>query len=172
MLLIAALSLSLFNHLPRLPVLGHARAQARQPYAARLPARVGPWRIEGRLDRFAGTRVCAISADGVSLHRDTLVFRVEARGDTRQALFRIDGGAPRPVADAFDTDEANGVFPQRGWIIDPEGGEAALPAAYASGARMITIRSRVGRRPRHFNIARLDDAVVLAKASGCAAVIP
>ena len=154
MLLIAALSLSLFGHPPR------------------LPARVGPWRIEGLSDRFAGTRACAISAAGVGLHRDFLVFRVERRGDTRQALFRIDGGAPRPVAEAFDAAEDHGFFPQRGWIINPDGGEVVLPAAFAYGARTITIRSRLGRLPRRFNIARLNDAQAIAESAGCAAVVP
>ena len=62
MLLIAALSLSLFNHLPHLPALGHVRTHAPAIAGPRLPARLGPWRIEGRLDRFAGTQACAITA--------------------------------------------------------------------------------------------------------------
>ena len=172
MLLIAALSLSLFSHLPRLPALGHRRPPAPSAGAPRLPARVGPWRVEGRLDRFSGTRGCAITAAGVSLHRGALLFRVAERGDTRQGVFRVDAGRPRPAAEAFEGVEALGFFPQRGWIVDPQGGESVLPAAYVSGATTVLIRARPGVRTARFKVARLDDAVTLARAAGCAPVIP
>ena len=173
MLLIAALSLSLFGHLPRLPALGRGR---HDPAAAadgpRLPARVGPWRVEGRLDRFSGTRGCAITAAGVSLHRGALLFRVAAGGDTRRAVFRIDGGPPRAVADVFDRVETLGFFPQRGWLRDPRGGEAVLPAAEISAARTVTIRARTGARPERFKVSRLDEAMALARSAGCGEPIP
>lgn len=172
MILIAALSLSLFGHLPHLPALGHAKAPAPIVAGPRLPRRVGAWRVDGGVDRFAGTRGCAISAAGVSLQGDVLVFRVAARGDTRQALYRIDGGSPRAVADTFETLQARGFFPQRGWIVDPEGGEVALPAGVASGATTITIRPRSGQSPRRFKVAKLGEAIALARTAGCATSTP
>ena len=166
MILIAALSLSLWSHLPALPRWGH-RAAASAAAGVKLPARVGPWRIDGRWDRFAGTRACAISAPGVGFYRGVLLFRIGSRGDTRAALFRVDGGPARPVTEAFDTVEGLGVFPRRGWIVDPQGGEVVLPLAYASGARTIAIRAAAGQRPRRFRVSGLDQAITLARAAGC-----
>jgi hypothetical protein len=152
MLLTAILTLSLFGQWPG--------AQARQRH-------VGPWRIEMSRDRFAGTLNCSIDARDVTFTRETLIFRVGGGVDTTHSLFRLDSGRPRPVADVFDLVQARGFFPQRGWILDPAGGEVALPAAYVADARRVTIRVSPGSRPRGFRVERLAEARRLAKAAGC-----
>lgn len=161
MLLAAALSLSLFSHWPYL----HGRRDgAPRSHAS---ARVGPWRIAVKKDRFSGDVTCSIGARGVSFRRDTLIFRLARAGDATNAVFRVDGGPARPISETFDTVEAHGFFPQRGWILDPQGGEAALPAAVVSRARAVTIRLAPKSHPRQFAIARLAEARAAAAAAGC-----
>jgi len=163
MLLIAAMSLSL---------LGQSVAGTHRPSKPTVPAhsrvyKLGPWLIAVIPDRFAGTVGCQVHTRDVSLQRDTLIFRVASEGDTTGAVFRIDSGPPRPVAEAFDTVEAHGFFPQRGWVIDPKGGEAALPASLVSDAQVVAIRVSPNRRPRRFKIARLPEAQAAARGLGC-----
>jgi hypothetical protein len=163
MLLTAAVTLSL---------LGHVSQWLQEPVDAahgsnRNRYKLGPWIIAVHPDKFAGTTSCRVSTRDVSLQRDTLIFRVAPEGDTTAAVFRVDSGPPRHVAEAFDTVEAQGFFPQRGWVVDPNGGEAALPAAYVSAARVVAIRVSPKQHPRRFNIARLPEAEAAAKALGC-----
>ena len=82
-------------------------------------------------------------------------------------MFRVDSGPPRRVAEAFDTLEARGFFPQRGWVVDPNGGEAALPVSYVSGARVVTMRVTPMQHPRRFKVGRLAEAEAAAKGLGC-----
>lgn len=165
MLLTAAMTLSLLGHHP------HDAHQAPDPaavHASRRTYKLGPWLIAVHPDRFAGTTTCRLHTTDVSLQHDTLIFRVAPEGDTTAAVFRIDSGPPRRVAEAFDTVEAQGFFPQRGWVVDPNGGEAALPVTYVSGASVVAIRVSPKQRPRRFNVARLPEAEAAAKALGCA----
>jgi hypothetical protein len=164
MLLTAAISLSLLSHLPPEP---HGPRGGAGAHASRHLYKLGPWLIAVHPDRFAGTTTCQLRTRDVSLQRDTLIFRVSPEGDTTAAIFRVDSGPPRRVAEAFDTVEAQGFFPQRGWVVDPNGGEAALPVAYASGAKVVAIRVSPKQRPRRFTVARLPEAEAAAKALGC-----
>lgn len=150
MLLTAAVSLSLLGHLP----------------TAHPAYRVGPWLIERNADGFTGTVGCELHTRDARLQRDTLIFRIAHEGDTTAAVFRVDSGPPRTVAEAFDTVEAHGFFPQRGWILDPKGGEAALPVSYLSGAKAVAIRVWP-RPPRRFDVSRLQEAEAAARAQGC-----
>jgi hypothetical protein len=150
MLMTAAVSLSLLGHLPSpAPVY-----------------KVGPWLIEANADRFTGTVGCELRTRDARLQRDTLIFRVAPGGDTTAAVFRVDSGRARSIAEAFDAVEARGLFPQRGWLVDPNGGEAALPVSYVSGATAVWIRVWP-RRPRRFDVSRLAEAETAARAQGC-----
>ncbi len=172
MLLTAALSLSLFSHLPRLAHPSHGSEHRTEALAVKRHARIGPWHIDARRDRFAATAVCTISGHGVSLHKDTLIFRLAPDGDTTHTVFRVDGGPPRLVSEGFEADAAHGFFPQRGWVIDPNGGEAALPASTVAGAKFITLRMAPKHKPLRFKVDQLHDAIAAARAGGCTAVAP
>ena len=164
MLLTAAISLNLLSHQPDGP---HGPGRAASAHASRHLYKLGPWLIAVHPDRFAGTTTCQLHTTAVSLQRDTLIFRVAPEGDTTAAIFRVDSGPPRRVAEAFDTVEARGFFPQRGWVVDPNGGEAALPVSYVSGANIVTMRVSPKQRPHRFTVARLPEAEAAAKALGC-----
>lgn len=162
MLLTAAVSLSLLSHFPH-----GAHRPGDAAHASHHLYKLGPWLIAVHPDRFAGTTTCQLHTGEVSLRRDTLIFRVAPEGDTTRAIFRVDSGPPHRVAETFDAVEAHGFFPQRGWIVDPNGGEAALPVSYVSGARTVAIRVSPWLHPHRFKVARLAEAEAAAKALGC-----
>jgi hypothetical protein len=164
MLLTAVVTLSLVSHLPHWP---HRHGEAAAAHASHRLYKLGPWLIAVDPDRFAGTIGCQLHTRDVSLRQDTLIFRVAPDGDTTAAVFRVDSGPPRRVAEAFDTVEAPGFFPQRGWVVDPNGGEAVLPVAYVSGARVVAIRVSPKQHPRLFKVARLSEAEAAARGLGC-----
>lgn len=164
MLLTAFLSLNLLGRLPKLPAPGPlTRPEAHRQH-------IGPWRVVAAKDRFSGSINCVVSARGVQLRNDTLVFRLAHDEDTTHAIYRLDWGKPRPVSDAFAELESRGVFPQRGWIFDPNGGEVALPAHYVAGAETIALRRSPKAGPddyRVYRVAKLNEAAAAAKAAGC-----
>jgi hypothetical protein len=167
MLPTAVLVLSLFN-----PLAGLSSGQGAHARVAMRHVHVGAWSVVVARDRFAGTSSCSLDARDVSLHRGTAIFRLGRGLDTTRAVFRLDGGPPREVSEAFDAVEARGFFPERGWIVDPAGGEAALPAAYLSGVRAVTLRVSPKLPPRVFKVAHLDEAIATAQAYGCVDVAP
>jgi hypothetical protein len=164
MLLIAAVSLGLLGHFPHG---SHRPGDAVHAQPSQRLYKLGPWLIAVHPDRFAETTTCQLHTGNVSLQRDTLIFRVAPQGDTTTAVFRIDSGPPHRVAETFDAVEARGFFPQRGWVVDPNGGEAALPVSSVSGARTVAIRVSPKRHPHVFKVARLPEAEAAAKALGC-----
>jgi hypothetical protein len=164
MLLTAAVALSLFNPLS---VFHHHPKAPHEPAAASRRAQAGAWTVTARWDRFAGATSCVIRARGVRLERQTAIFRVREHGDTTASLFRLDNGPARPVSEAFGPVEAHGVFPQKGWVMDPAGGEIALPAAWLGSAATVTVRVSPRSHPVRFKVAGLDTALAAAKAKGC-----
>jgi hypothetical protein len=163
-LLTAVMTLSLITHpSPKSPVKPKTAAHA--PHGGLY--KVGPWIIAVRPDPFAGTTTCQLRANGISVQRGALIFRLAAAGDTTATVFRVDSGPPHRIAETFDMAEARGFFPQRGWIVDPNGGEAVLPASYVSGARVVTMRVSRKQQPRRFEVARLAEAEAAAKGLSC-----
>jgi len=129
--------------------------------------RVHEWRVIVRNDAFSGAPSCTIKAPRIAYRRQTLIFHVGG-ADTTHAFFRVDNGAPaRSVREAFTEDEARGFFPERGWIVDPNGGEVALPATYLTSAKRIYIRVSLKSHPRAFDVSRFPEALSRARAAGC-----
>jgi hypothetical protein len=168
MLMIAAMSLSLFSHKPHAPhlpnLLPRHHAEARMTVRH---AHVGPWRIAARSDPFGGSVACSVTAHRIMLERAVLVIRLADRGPTTKAIFRLDSGPPQPISETFDAVEARGFFPQRGWIVDPDGGEAALPVVTVVGAKVLTLRINPARHPISFDVSHLPEALTAAKGLGC-----
>lgn len=163
-MLVAAVLINWFGHpaahSPPKPAVAHAAAQRYQ---------LGPWIIAVNPDPFTGTVACQIHARDVTLRRDTLIFRVAPGGDTTGTVFRVDLGPAHHVSEAFDTVEAHGFFPQRGWIVDPSGGEVALPTSYVSKASTVTMRIARKDKLRWFKVGQLAAAEAGARAAGCPA---
>src|SRR5665213_1827468 len=157
MLLAAALALTSFFYAPH-----HG-----PPQVTHRLYRLADWRIGVDRDTFTGAVTCSLRAKRIYFKSDTLIFRLDRGAETTHAVFRIDAGPARPVAEAFRDDAARGVFPQRGWIDDPAGGDVALPAAYFGGAGRVWIRASPAAQPQFYNITRFKDALAGAKAAGC-----
>ncbi|MGI8840947.1 MAG: hypothetical protein ACR2F8_09255 [Caulobacteraceae bacterium] len=157
MWLATALAVSSFFYSPH-----HGRPQvARRLYA------VHGWRIAVDRDTFTGAVSCSLSANRVYFRSGALIFRLGRGVETTHAVFRLDGGPARPVAEAFHDDEARGIFPRRGWIDDPAGGDVALPAAYIKGAKRVWIRSSPATYPRLYDVSRFAAAREGARGAGC-----
>jgi hypothetical protein len=153
MMVAALLAVSLFGH-------------GRETRVATHTYHVHDWRVVVRHDQFADRVTCSINTRRITYLRETLVFHIGG-GDTTHAYFRLDGALPRSVREAFTEDEAHGFFPERGWIVDPNGGDVALPAAYVTGVNRVYIRATLKSRPRTFDVSRLFDALARARAAGC-----
>lgn len=155
---VTALAISSFFYQP------HPRVEStHRPYA------LAGWRIGVDRDTFTGAVSCTLKARNVSFRSDTLIFHLRPGLETTHAVFRVDGGAARPVSVAFHEDEAHGIFPQKGFIDDPAGGDVALPASYLRSARRIWIRPSPTSWPRYFVVYRFSEALARAKAAGCPA---
>lgn len=128
---------------------------------------VDGWRIGVNHDTFTGAVSCSLQARGVYFRTDTLIFRLRRGVETTHAVFRVGSGPAKPVAEAFRDDEARGIFPQRGWIDDPAGGDVALPASYLKGATRLWIRASPTAQPQVYNIGHFKEALSGARAAGC-----
>jgi hypothetical protein len=165
MLIAAALSLSLLMQ-SSAAIGGHGAAHETVRHR-----HIGPWRLEIRRDRFAGAVTCRITARDITLSRETLIFRIAGpERDTTHAVYRIDGGPPHPVSEVFGAVQAHGFFPERGWILNPQGGEVALPAASVTGARRVALRAGERTAPSVYNVSRLGQALRQYDAAGCAEI--
>ena len=156
MFMIAALALASLFH-----------PHHRPPEVAQRLYGVGGWVIGVDHDTFTGAVSCSLTSRHVHFKNGVLIFHLGRRLETTHAFFRIDGAAARPVSQAFRDDEAHGFFPRRGWIDDPAGGDVALPAAYIKGATRLSIRASPATHPRVYDVSRLADALLGAKAAGC-----
>ena len=155
MFLLAAAALTHFFFTPPTPQQIHTK------YA------LAGWKIGVDHDTFTAAVTCSLTGPDMHFKAQTMIFRLGSGVETTHAVFRLDGGAPRPVSALFREDEAHGFFPERGWIDDPSGGEVAFPADRLKGVKRLWIRASPAHRPRYFNVSRFGDALAGAKAAGC-----
>jgi hypothetical protein len=155
MFAIAAFALTSFFYSPHPPQVTH-----------RLYGLAG-WQIDVNRDTFTDAVSCSLTASHVRFKNDTLIFHLGPGVEATHAVFRLDGGVPRPVSEVFRKDEAHGFFPQRGFIDDPAGGDVALPADEFKGVKRLWIRAAPADQPKYFNVSRFNDALAGAKAAGC-----
>jgi len=99
----------------------------------------------------------------------TVIFRVGNGIETTNAYFRVNDGPAKPVSIAFADDEKRGIFPERGTIDDPFGGETALPLSYFSNANVVWIRTTPHHRPQRYVMKGLSRALVAETTVGCTA---
>ncbi|MGI9170110.1 MAG: hypothetical protein ACR2FH_08050 [Caulobacteraceae bacterium] len=157
-MIMAALAIGSFFYAPH-----HGPAQVTQRLYG-----VGAWRIGVYHDTFTGAVSCSLRTNRIHYRSETLIFRLGRGVETTHAVFRLDGGTPRPVAEAFHIDEARGFFPRRGWIDDPAGGDVALPRTYFPKVKRLWIRASPASQPQFFNVSRFAEALAGARAAGCA----
>src|SRR5260221_13615087 len=102
MLAAAAMALSLMGH--------HATGAPVDQHKV-----VVGWDLHVHRDTFTGQTGCSLYRRDIRVSSHTVIFHLDDGVETTHAWFRIDGGPPRQVAEAFAEDEKNGVFPEPGW---------------------------------------------------------
>jgi hypothetical protein len=101
------------------------------------------------------------------VRNQSVIFEMGSGVETTHSVYRIDLGQPHAVSDGFTEVENNGIFPERGFIDDRNGGETVLPLHYLTGARHVWIRATPKRKPIDFDVSRLGQALAVARARGC-----
>jgi hypothetical protein len=156
MIVATALAIALF---------GHPRAQ---PVVTR-QYRKDHWNLTVVSDGFTGKTTCSIHARHVVIHRNTAIFSLGGGVDTNAVEIRIDGAGARSAADLAAENARNGVFPERGWVENPSGGDVAVPLSLMRGARHVYIRASQTGKIRTFTVGPLDYVLQSAAAFGCPA---
>jgi len=157
MLVATALAMALLGH-------PHAKvAPSTRRYAA------GVWTLTVHSDGFTGATTCSVRSSRIVIRRDTAIFELDPNKNTDHAQFRIDGGAARSVQDVTLENARHGVFPDRGWIDNPSGGEIAVPVTDIANAKRIWIRVWRHGRVVSFNVNHLGEVLRSAAGLGCPA---
>ena len=138
-----------------------------EPQVATRALAVGDWTAKVRTDRFTGEVTCSLTGQGMSFHRDTVVFHLGRSIDSSQAFFRVDAGAARSVREPRVENETHGFFLDSGPIDNPSGGRVALPLSMVKDAKQVLIRASTKHSPRAFDVSHLGEALTAAKAAGC-----
>ena len=125
------------------------------------------WHWTTIYDRFAGKVSCKLAGHDMRVQSMSVIFKLDHDFDTTHAIYRIDLGLPHPVSDAFQEDQKNNIFPERGWIVDRNGGEAVLPLSYLTNAREVWIRSTPKSKQHHFDVSRLPQVLAVLKSKYC-----
>lgn len=101
--------------------------------------------------------------------RGALVIHLSPNADTFDAVYRIDGGAPRPVrADAMEL-ASLGFALHNDDLSNPTGGLVRIPARTLAGASQVAVQIRPGAPVHRFPVDALAPALEAARAAGCGA---
>ncbi len=152
-----------------LPVGHHAKMD--RVVAANPPpthARIGRWRLTVRRDTFAGRATCRLSRGPLSYERRTLVLTLSPKLDTSLAVYRVDWGAPTPVAADRGAIASLGFSIWQDNLSNPSGGLVRVPYARLAAAHAIEVEPRPGAPVWRFSLDGLSGAVAAANRAGCA----
>ncbi|HEY2177846.1 MAG TPA: hypothetical protein VGH15_04630 [Caulobacteraceae bacterium] len=155
-----------------LSLFGHHHGGGHRPRPAQVIHRYGyvhGWRYVIAEDPFTGQLSCSLIGHGMHVRNQSVIFELGAGVEATHSVYRIDLGQPHAVSDAYMEDAKNGIFPERGWIDDKNGGETVLPLHYLTGGRRIWIRASPKRKPVEFDLGRLGQALAVVRAKGCPA---
>lgn len=144
----------------------HHNANEPRPIAAHGHGR--HWRWEVRQDRFSNRFTCSLRAHDVHVRSGAAIFKVDPGLDTTHAFYRIDARPPAPVSDHFIALHKLNIFPEKGWIDDPDGGgEVALPLSVLGDPQRVWIRANSRSKVRYYNVAGLPQALAALHKAGC-----
>jgi hypothetical protein len=143
----------------------HAGPKAAKPLERH--GRVHGWHWAVHTDKFTSQVSCKLETGDIHVRSQTVIFNLRPGVETTHAFFRVDDSPARPVSDLFADVQKHGIFPERGWIDDRRGGEAALPLELVSGAHHVWIRPSPKARVHKYDVSRLPQALAVLKAAGC-----
>ena len=132
-------------------------------------ARLGDWQLEIARNAFSGAVACRLrAADHKAVYRAGAVgFRFDPHWNVGQAVYRLDGGAPRAARDDLPDLVARGVPLDRGGMDNASGGVVWVAYARLAGANSIAIAARPDRGPVLFHFRGLVALHNIAVARGC-----
>lgn len=159
-------ALSLFGHAP-------AGTPPAPTGLDRYQQRFGGWTVDFTQDRFAERLTCDIHAGPrtpsppARYVRGAFVFRLGAEVDARDAIYRVDGGAPlRADRGTLRLARVGAPRPQPS-LGSESGGLVVLPADAVRGGAVIEIRPGQGARVRRFRLDGAGAAIESARRYGC-----
>lgn len=132
--------------------------------------RLDDWRLDIARNRFSGAIACRLRARNArAFYRAGAVgFRFDPAWDVAQAVYRIDGGAPRAMRDDLPDLIALGVPLDRGGMENSGGGLVWIALATLRPATTIVIAPRPDGRPVTMHIRGMVGLHDLAVTRGCA----
>ena len=150
--------------LPRIPQL------VRGAPIERSKTEAGGWQLKLSRDRFSGDVVCRLRTRGGKVHYQSgaLAFHFSRKWDVHDAVYRIDGGAPRHWRGDLPDLVRNGAPIDSGPVTNASTGLVWIPAHLLESANRIAIQPRPDRPPKVFHIGGFASMHELAAARGCA----
>lgn len=136
----------------------------------RTKQRIGDWEVEISRDPFSERQACRLrAANHAAFYANGAVaFRFKSRGDLREAVYRVDGAAPRHSRDDLPQLLALKVPIDRGGMDNASGGLVWIPYDRLVEANQVTIQAQPNRKPSDFQFRGLRAPHDIAIARGCA----
>lgn len=143
---------------PRHPPLAHHRTE------------VGVWRLDISHNRFSEEIVCRLGAKDKRSHfqAGAVAFRFPRSWNVHEAVYRVDGGAPRFSRDDIPELLRGGAPIDRGGVTNSSEGLVWVPFRLLRSANSIAIQARPDRAARTFHFRGLNGLYATAVARGCA----
>jgi hypothetical protein len=158
-------------HVPIDIHLHHHRPAAPKPIVAH--GHLRHWRWDVRQDRFSSRFTCSLRAHDVHVRSGAAIFDLGHGVETTHAFYRIDARPPAPVSDHFIALHKLNIFPEKGWIDNPDGGgEAALPLTTLDDGQRVWIRANGRSKVHYYDVAGLNQALGAMHKAGCPAWLP
>ncbi|NKJ02984.1 hypothetical protein [Novosphingobium sp. SG707] len=141
----------------------------RHPQVTSEVTRMGEWRLDIARDPFTGRIACRLrSADHHAFYRSGAVgFRFKRKSDVTEAVYRLDGNAPRPFRNDLPDLIDRGVPLDRGPIGNADEGIVWVPYERLAEANRITIEPRRDQPRRSFHFRGLTALHDIAIERGC-----
>jgi hypothetical protein len=132
------------------------------------------WEMRITRDGFTGQTQCRLFAPKdlrqgrISYANGVMGFHLDPDHDVAQAWYSVDDKPPRPWRDDYPVLMARRVSLEGGGLANPTGGVVLIPTETLTGARTVTIRAEREASPRRFRLRGFEQALVAARANGCA----
>lgn len=132
------------------------------------------WDMRIERDGFTGLTRCRLYAPGsvlqgrITYARGVLGFHLGEDVDVAGAWYSIDDKPPVAWRDDFPGLAEIREPLRTENLFNPTGGVVLIPRDKLAGARTVTIRSERGETPKRFRLKGFEQALVAARANGCA----
>jgi hypothetical protein len=141
----------------------------KHPRIARHRTEISDWRLDVSTNPFSGNVVCRLrERHGEAVYQQGAIgFRFRASWDVENAIYRVDGGAPRTWRNDLPELVHLGTPIDTGGIDNPTQGIVWIPLSRLEGANAIVIQPRPDRAQRTFHFAGFRGLYEDAVARGC-----